>query len=157
MRDKQSLLAEIIPKAVLKATTDEAKQAIGKNCLGEDMIGIWQFPFRIGRESRVTYVEGELVVSERRKLRDDSKPNNDIYLVDGGELLNISRQHLKIEKDENGYSVVDRRSACGTVVNDHAFGGRDEGGSCTLKDGDVVKIGGQNSPYLFEFISLEEV
>ena len=157
MHDKKSLLEKITPKAVLRATTDEAKHAIGKRGLGEGLIGIWQFPFRIGRESRTTLVEGKTIISERHKHVDDGEPHNDIYLVDSGEKLFISREHLQIEKDGSGYKITDRQSACGTMINDNAIGSNDEGGNYALKDGDTVKIGGHNSPYQFEFISFEEI
>ena len=157
MSDKKSLLEEITPKAVLKAKTDEAKNAIIKSCLGEGIVGIWEFPFRIGRESRIDLVKGEQVIAERHKLNDDSKPNNDVYLIDYGVLLQISREHFQIEKDESGYVIKDRQSACGTMINNEAIGGHDEGGSHTLNDGDIVTIGTENSPYQFEFILLEEM
>ncbi|MEA3373666.1 MAG: FHA domain-containing protein [Campylobacterota bacterium] len=157
MSDKKSLLEKVTPKAVLKAKTVEAKRAIIKDCLGEGIIGIWEFPCRIGRESRIHLVKGKQVIAERHKLSDDSKPNNDIYLVDNGDLLHISREHLQIEKDESGYILTDRHSACGITINDEVIGGQDKGANHLLKDGDFIRIGAENSPYLFEFISLENI
>ncbi len=153
MEDKASLLKRITPLAVLKAISSEARGTITKNCLGDEIIGIWKFPFRIGRESRVEKVDGTLVLSERQKIS-SGKPNNDIYLVDNGHFLQISRQHLQIEKTEIGYIVTDRGSACGTIVNTKKIGSEDKGGSTMLKDGDIIKIGADDSHYLFEFITL---
>jgi pSer/pThr/pTyr-binding forkhead associated (FHA) protein len=153
MEDKQSLLKRITPVAVLKAITPEARSTITKNCLGDEIIGIWEFPFRIGRESRIEKVDGKLVLSERQKIS-NGKPNNDIYLVDHGHFLQISRQHLQIEKTEIGYLVSDRGSACGTIINTKKIGSEDKGGSTMLKDGDIIKIGAEDSHYLFQFITL---
>lgn len=153
MEDKQSLLDRVTPLAVLKAMTPEARSTMDKNCLDNELIGIWHFPFRIGRESRVENINGKIIPSERQKIS-NGKPNNDIYLVDHGRFLQISRQHLQIEKTETGYTVIDRGSACGTIVNTAKIGGEDRGGTCDLQDGDIIKIGTENSPYLFQFITL---
>ena len=152
MQDKQALLNHVTPLAVLKAITPESKNAITNSCLGNEIIGIWHFPFRLGRESRVQYVEGEMVHSERVKLN-SGKPNNDIYLIDRGQYLQISRQHFQIEKTETGYLLRDRQSACGTVVNTQKIGSEDTGGTCELKDGDIIKIGSADSPYELQFIT----
>jgi len=153
MEDKQTLLKRITPLAVLRAITPEARNTMTKNCLGDEIIGIWKFPFRIGRESRVENRDGRFVVSERNKPA-GGKPFNDIYLVDNGHFLQISRQHLQIEKTPTGYLASDRGSACGTIINTTKIGSEDKGGSCELKDGDIIKIGADDSPYLFEFITL---
>ncbi len=153
MEDKQSLLKRITPVAILKAKTPEARNSISKNCLGDEIIGIWKFPFRIGRESRVEKIDGKLVFSERQKIS-NGKPNNDIYLVDHGHFLQISRQHFQIEKTEIGYIVSDRGSACGTIVNSKRIGSEDRGGTAMLKDGDIITVGAEDSPYQFEFITL---
>ncbi len=153
MEAKLALLERITPVAVLKAITPEARSTIAKNCLGDEIIGIWKFPFRIGRESRVETIDGELVLSERQKIS-TGQPNNDIYLVDNEHLLQISRQHLQIEKTKTGYLVSDRGSACGTMINTKQIGSEDKGGTCELKDGDIIKIGAEDSLYLFEFITL---
>lgn len=157
MHYKKSLLDKVTPKAVLRATTDEARESIVKSCLGKDLIGIWDFPFRIGRESRITISNGQEFISERHKLRDDSKPNNELYLLDRGEKLQISREHFQIEEDANGFMIRDRKSACGTIVNKEEVGGHDKGGNTTLKDGDMIKIGMNNSSYIFEFILLSNI
>ena len=153
MEDKQALLKRVTPLAILKAITPEARNTMAKNCLGDEFIGIWKFPFRIGRESRIENRDGKLVVSERHKSG-GGKPFNDIYLVDKGHFLQISREHLQIEKTEIGYFVSDRGSACGTIINSKKIGGEDRGGTSMLKDGDIIKIGAEDSPYLFEFITL---
>jgi len=153
MEDKQALLKSIAPLAILKAITPEAKNTMIKNCLGDEIIGIWKFPFRIGRESRVEKVDGKLILSERDKAS-KGKPNNDIYLVDNGHYLQISRQHLQIEKTQNAYFVTDRGSACGTIINTTKIGSEDRGGTYELKDGDIITVGAEDSPYLFEFITL---
>ncbi len=153
MEDKQALIKHITPTAILKAITPEAKSAITKNCLGDEIIGIWTFPFRMGRESRVGRIDGKLPVSEKAKAK-KGKPNNDIYLVDNGPSLQISRQHIKIERTQTGYLLTDRESDCGTIVNDKKIGGEFTGGTCELNDGDIITVGTEDSLYKFEFISL---
>lgn len=153
MEDKQALLKRLTPLATLKPMTDEMRNSITNNCLGDEFIGIWKFPFKIGRESRVETQDGKILLSERPKAS-TGEPNNDIYLIDHGRFLQISRQHLQIEKTETGYTISDRGSACGTIINTHKIGGEDRSGSYELNDGDIVKIGAEDSPYLFQFITL---
>ena len=153
MENKQAILKRVTPLAVLKPMTPEAENSISSYCLGHEFIGIWEFPFRIGRESRVETVDGKLVHAERNKIG-SGKPNNDIYLMDRGRFLQVSREHLSIEKTETGYSISDRGSACGTSINTQKIGGEDRGGTHILEDGDTIKIGADESPYLFQFITL---
>lgn len=153
MDEKESIIKKVTPLAVLKALTEEARHSTIHNCLGSELIGIWHYPFRIGRESRVQTIDGKIVPSERQKVS-IGKPNNDIYLVDRGRFLQISRQHLQIDKTQNGYSVTDRGSACGTIINAEKIGGEDRGGTHELKDGDIIKIGAEDSFYLFQFMTL---
>ena len=155
MEDKQALLKRVTPLAILKAMTPESRDAITRNCLGDEIIGIWKFPFRIGRESRRKNQDGRFVVLERHKSAGE-EPVNDIYLVDDGHFLQISREHLKIEKTKIGYFVYDRGSACGTIINTKKIGGEDQGGTSMLKDGYTIRIGAEDSPYLFEFIILND-
>lgn len=154
MDEKIKILEEVVPQAVLKALTPEAEEATPQSQRIGDLISIRKFPFRIGRESRVRKIDGRMERVERSKL-DNREPNNDLYLVDNGELLNISREHLQIERTEGGYRLVDRRSACGTKINGTPVGGKDKGGSALLQDGEVIGIGAKGSPYLYRFITLE--
>lgn len=148
MTDKRTLIDEVTPSALLKAITPEAKAAIENSYIGPEYIGIWAFPFRIGRESRAKMVDQELVVCHR--IGSKNIPNNDLYLIDNGRRLLISREHLAIEKRQESYHIVDRESACGTNIGGHPVG--DSGSQ--LKDGDIIIIGGPNSNFKFEFILL---
>ncbi len=62
--EKKELLDKMVPKAVLKAVTDRAKHAIIKRVFGEDIVPIFSYPFRIGREARVQYVNGEVILQD---------------------------------------------------------------------------------------------
>jgi pSer/pThr/pTyr-binding forkhead associated (FHA) protein len=155
MDEKRKILDKIMPRAVLKAMSAEAVEAIPQNQRVDDMVVIRTFPFRIGRESRVRSVNGILERTERSKMA-DREPNNDLYLVDAGKLLNISREHLQIEKQSDSYTLLDRGSACGTKVEGLAVGGEDSGGTATLRDGDVISIGTSTTPYVYRFIVLDE-
>jgi pSer/pThr/pTyr-binding forkhead associated (FHA) protein len=152
--EKRELLHSMLPKAVLKALTPEAKHSIIKRTFHQDIIPIYNFPFRIGREARVKYVDGEVILQERHKLS-GKEPNNDVYLLDNGEYLQISREHCSIIKTEDGFMLQDRGSACGSMVNQFAIGGDDHDGAIALKDGDTITLGSKESPFKYKFIVLE--
>jgi len=130
---------------VLRAVTPEARAA-----LQHDEIILRGFPFRVGRESRFGMVHGKLRSMERRKQ--ETPPNNDVYLIDNEELLNISREHFQIEKQEDGsYELVERGSTCGTIVNGCKIGSDASSMRCALENGAKIIVGLPNSPYVFEF------
>jgi len=154
MDEKEEILERYLPKAALKAITDEAVEAVPVNYIDDDLIIIRKFPFKVGRESRVAKINGRLEAIERPKKDINSKPNNDLYLIDRGHLLNISREHFQIDLREDGkFYLVDRGSACGTRSGEVIIGGDDKGGTVELGDGDVICVGTGNSPYLYRFIS----
>ncbi|MCB1878186.1 MAG: hypothetical protein KDH88_19600 [Chromatiales bacterium] len=137
-------------RVFFEALTDEAAQA-----MGAERVEIEHFPFRVGRESRTQTVNGELVVMERR--RSDHAPNNDLYLLDRGVRLNISREHFQIERRLFGrYRLVDRGSACGTGVGGDWIGGRDRGGTTHLDAEEEIVVGTPQSPYVFRMVIYEE-
>ena len=132
-------------KPVLHPLTDVAKEAIE-----EETVVIGKLPFLVGREFRYRMVDGEMRSMERRKT--SSTPNNDLYLVDREELLNVSRNHFQIEKNVDGaYELVDRGSRCGTIVDDKHVGGDDSGGRCLLQNGSTIIVGTSQSPFVFRF------
>ena len=155
MDHKLEILAESLPKAMLQALTPEAIEAVPAHFLRGDMIAIFAFPFKIGRESRVTNINGKLEKMERPK-KDDSAPTNDLYLLDRGHRLNISREHFEIVKSDVGYTLVDRGSACGTKIGGRNVGGHDTGGAAVLHDGDEIAVGAVGTPYIFRFITFDE-
>jgi hypothetical protein len=155
MDDKLQILTESLPLAMLQPLTPEAKEAVPVHALRGGMIAIYTFPFKIGRESRVVKIDGRLERMERTK-KDDSPPTNDLYLIDRGHRLNISREHFEIARNEAGYTLLDRGSACGTKVEGHNIGGNDLGGSAALHDGNVIAVGAVGTPYVFRFISFDE-
>jgi len=154
-QEKQDIISSIIPKAVLKAVTTEAKQAIGHYREINDFVKIYSFPFNMGRETRTQLINGHLEVLERRKTA-HSDPNNDIYLVDNCKLLQISREHFTIKSNAEGYFIFDRGSACGLMLGDRHVAGKDKGGIFPIKDGDVIGIGKSTTPYFFKFIVLKD-
>lgn len=153
--DKLQLLTEMLPKAMLQALTAEALEAVPLVVRHGDKVAIYDFPFKVGRESRVMKVNGRLESIERPK-KDNSSPTNDLYLIDRGHRLNISREHFEILCEESGYSLVDRGSACGTRVAGKSTGGGDRGGIVPLRDGDIIAVGIADTPYTYRFITFDE-
>lgn len=130
--------------AFLAAMTPEAKEAIGST-----EVEIQSFPFRVGRESRKMAWTPQGIVSERR--HPDQTPNNDLYLVEKSDPMNVSREHFLIEQEGDGYVLVDRESTCGTIVEGKTVGGQTRGGRAELHDGDVIIVGTSVSPFVFQF------
>jgi len=153
MDEKQKIIEKVIPLAVLQAMTLEALEAVPQGQRIDGYVLIHRFPFRMGRESRVRRSHGVIERIERPKLA-EREPGNDLYLMDQGKLLNISRRHLVIEKTADGYLLVDRGSACGTMVNGRSVGAEERGGKVPLRDGDVIVLGTASSPYRYKFIVL---
>lgn len=155
MDPKLIFLQKYLPRAILFALTPETVDATPQGVLQDDSIIIYKFPFRVGRESRVIKLDGRVERVERPKT-DGSEANNDLYLVDRGIRMNISREHFLIEWRDNDYFLVDRGSACGTKVKGVNVGGEDSGGAIRLKDGDVISVGAKGTPYVFKFITFDE-
>jgi len=131
-------------RAMLVALTPEASAALGAH-----QRTITRFPYRVGRESRDTERTPHGFGTERRDP--GSRPANDLYLRDREELLNVSREHFAIERDDTGYLLVDQGSTCGTIVEGESVGGHARGGHRALHDGDVIIVGTSLSPYVFKF------
>jgi len=154
MSEKQSIIQLITAKAVLKAMTPEAKDAIPRNLLEHDMVRICQFPFRVGREMRIKKIGVDLMKVERVKPS-KQEPSNDLYLIDTRQPRNISKEHFLIEKSSSGYTLIDCGSDCGTTVGTIRIEGQDSNSEAKLEDGDIIAVGTKNTPYLFKFITLE--
>ena len=126
--------------------TKEAKLALDN----QREVRITQFPFKIGRESRTAPPANPVLV----ELRLGVAPQlNDLYLLEPpwADLLQISREHFAIEYADDRFFLVDRGSACGTIVAGTRIGGHQKGGRTELRDGDEVIVGTDTSPYAFRF------
>ncbi len=155
---KQEIIQALTPQAALVPLTEEALVALPTYLARLGVVPVFSFPFRIGRESRVRLDQksGRLVRMERT-MSSKVSADNDLYLVDGGDRLNISRSHLSIERTGQGFVIVDRQSACGCQINEDRIGGHDKGGEHALQDGDDLTIGMPASAYRFRFVVLESV
>src|SRR5262245_66095046 len=118
--------------AWLVALTDDAHRALH----GEQRV-IERFPFKVGRESRLG--SAPPVQTADRRLR-TAPQLNDLYIVDRGDILNVSREHLLIEHEGDHYVLADRGSACGTIVEGRTVGGDRKGGRVELHDHDVIIV-----------------
>lgn len=155
MIDKNEIAEAMRPIAVLKAMNSSTEQAVSCMQLVNGMVPVRSFPFRVGRESRVKIVDGRVERIERVK-ESLNTPNNDLYLVDKGHLLNVSREHFQIERLDGKYYLYDRDSTCGTFVGETGVGSGYGDNSIELNDGDLITLGTKNSPYIFQFVLLEE-
>jgi len=129
--------------ASLKALTPEAKVS-----LSGSILEISRFPFRVGRESRI----GHTPDYHNSRRNPGSVLNNDLYLRETKPPLNVSREHFQIERRNAEFLLVDRGSACGTLVEGVTVGGDRAGGQQRLENGDVIVVGTSVSPHVFKFI-----
>ena len=137
-------------KAVaLVPVTRRAKRAIEHR----GHIEIDEFPFRVGRESRIGCRWGRFTGLECR--HEDSLPNNDLYLLSKGKNAKyVSREHFQIEKREDGiFELVDRGSTLGTTVEGKHLTGNHAEQRAALQNGTPIAIGPADSPLVFKFIS----
>jgi hypothetical protein len=131
--------------AWLLALTDDARAA-----LGGDQRVLERLPFKVGRESRLAPARPRQEADRRSTTQ---PPLNDVYLLERGELFNVSREHFLIEQEAGRYFLVDRGSACGTIVEGRTIGGDRKGGRVELHDHDVIIVGTPASPFVFKFRS----
>lgn len=132
--------------ATLVATTREAGLALG----GRHEVRVTRFPFKVGRECRLA----ALVDPSLTERRLGNAPQlNDVYLVEptAAGLSHVSREHFAIEYAVDQFVLVDRGSACGTIVAGKQVGGNRTGGRTELRSGDELIVGTDGSPYVFRF------
>jgi pSer/pThr/pTyr-binding forkhead associated (FHA) protein len=130
--------------AFLKALTPEAK-----SCLGAFLFEIPHFPFKVGRESR----SGDKTRYPNSRRSPDSVPSNDLYLPEPRSHINVSREHFQIETRNGKFYLVDRGSACGTLVEGVIVGKDRTGGERLLENGDVIVVGTSESRFAFKFVT----
>lgn len=132
--------------ARLVALTEEAEAALG----GRREVPVTRWPFRVGRDRRQSW-NGDAVAVERRGEAEPAE--NDLYLREsnGGHSRHISGAHFEIEQADDGFVLVDRGSACGTIVAGRRIGGHRRGGQTPLRDGDEVVVGTSRSRFIFRF------
>lgn len=148
---KKDILKSFIPRAVLLPLNSKAK----KSLVNEKIISIKNLPYKVGRESRLGKNERGFFI-KLRIFSDESKANNDIYLIDEDEFLQISKEHFEISLNEdNHYILRDRGSSNGTTLNGNTIGGERQVSEDILKDGDIIQIGSESSEYRFQFLTLE--
>ncbi|APW65564.1 MULTISPECIES: FHA domain-containing protein [Arcobacteraceae] len=152
---KINLIKRITPNAVLLPLTKEASQSITKSSSKNDLIAMKDFPFKIGRESRLG--ESEKGIFIKLRIASPTKPNNDIYLLNNSKELQISKEHFQIEKKEMNYFLKDRGSSNGMTINGISMGGKKEIFEKELKDGDIIKIGNEKSKFEYQFLILENI
>ncbi|CAM3961531.1 FHA domain-containing protein [Arcobacter cloacae] len=148
---KKELISSFVPEVVLLPITKEAKVSL----MDKKMIVINSFPYKIGRESRISESDRGVFV-KLRIFSSSINPNNDIYLVNSTQSLEISKEHFQIEKKDNKYYIKDRNSTLGTKLNDKEIGKEKINEKFPLNDGDIIKIGSNNSEFQFQFLILKD-
>ena len=144
--------APVATLAALTPVTEEARLALG----GQREVRVAQFPFKVGRESRMTLPANSAFPADQAlvKPRLGTGPQlNDLYLIEQTwpNLLQISREHFVIEYADNQFFLIDRGSACGTIVAGKHVGGDRRGRRTALRSGDEIIVGSDDSPYVFRF------
>ena len=131
--------------AVLVATTEEATRSIAD----QSSLRIETFPFRVGRERRAAR---SYFPRMREQRLGSAHQLNDLYLLElVRRHLQISREHFAIERTPDSFLLVDRGSACGTIVSGRHIGGDRAGGRIDLRSGSEIVVGTNSSPYVFRF------
>ena len=98
--------------------------------LSQTPLLIATFPFVVGRETRDPLARQDLAIF-------DSAP------------YQISRHHVMFERDSQGFFLQDMGSKLGSKINEHMIGGGSDIDHHPIKNGDVLTLGGKNSPYVF--------
>ena len=132
-------------RAYLFALTPESRTGLG----GAE-VELKVYPFRVGRESR----KFETPANKAKfadKRNPANRPNNDLYLSEDTDLINVSREHFQIVREGAGFALEDRGSTLGTIVEGQVVGGENKGGRRALRDGDVIIVGASISPHVFKF------
>ena len=137
------------PEATLVATTEEARRALG----GAAEVRIAQGLLSVGRERRSPPDDAGLPAKVSEQRHGETPQLNDVYLLEHhySRSLHISGAHFVIECIDGLFFLIDRGSACGTVVAGRRIGGHRKGGRTELRNGDEVVVGTGRSRYIFRF------
>lgn len=142
-----------LPVVKLIAMTPEAQQALGGKSLT-----IESFPFRVGRESRLS--PSRFPWPRERRMPPNITgivPNNDLYIREASQVHNLSREHFLLTWDNDRLVLVDRGSVCGTIVDGQIIGGNRGRGECVVQSNAVIIAGPSTSPYVFKIDVAEEI
>ncbi|MBI4886773.1 MAG: FHA domain-containing protein [Acidobacteria bacterium] len=135
---------------MLAPLTEEARHALG----GAEEVPIACFPFRVGRDTGRTR-PGTASIDAGDAGGSGTSPENDVCLIEtSGHARHVSSRHFAIEREDGQFFLVDRGSACGTIVSGRRIGGNREGGRAQLRDGDEIIVGTSRSRYAFRFAVL---
>jgi len=106
-------------------------------------------PFRVGRENRRGLKRLTAPFQRRSRMRWQA---NDLDLRVGENRFGVSPEHFAIHLSQHGFYLIDRGSICGTLVNGALVGGNRKGGRAPLGAGDIITVGSESSPFLFQFM-----
>ncbi len=119
----------------LEGLTEEAIES-----LPENPYTISSFPCRIGRKSR------------------DPLAHNDLMLINSSRILQISRHHVKLIKNNDQIGVLDRGSSLGARVDNKRIGGRPDHPVMINIEGSesIIVLGNDNSAFEYK-VSIKSV
>lgn len=131
--------------AYLRALTAEARYA-----LGDDLVPLTRWPYRVGRESRQkTMLHIASPADDRRT--GEALRTNELYLPEQAS-ESVSREHFEIERTDSGFHLRDRQSLSGTWVEGRLVGGGRKGGTEALHHSDVIIVGPVRGGFVFKFL-----
>ncbi len=139
----------------LIAITDQASEGLR----GQRSVTIPHLPFKIGREKRLPGLEpepsrGVASIKNFVERRLGTMPQlNDLYIVEwpNADGFHVSREHLLIDNVDGRHLVIDRGSACGTIVGSIPISIDAENYWTEIRNDDLLVVGGPRSPFRYRF------
>lgn len=114
---------------------------ISKDALKWKEVEIRKFPFKVGRVGKERFGDE---VKSKIKIQDFELSENDLRMYEDGPHYYISINHFQIDKTGGVFTITDRGSRLGVIVNDMTVKG-----TCMLRQENMIIIGSPYSPYLF--------
>ncbi len=127
---------------------------ISNNALRYQKIEIKKFPFRVGRETREQVTRNSRLkkvaeVNENPDLSPEDKEEllagNDLYILEEDRPFYISANHFLVDKVGGVFTITDRGSRLGIIVNDSTVKE-----SCMLEEQNELIIGSPYSPFILK-------
>lgn len=116
---------------------------ISTDALKNDKIKITTFPYKVGRYAPPKKTNIDEKIGDKKEKNIIAE--NDLYLFEDGPNYYISENHFMLDKIDSVFSITDRGSRLGVIIDD-----RTVKGSCTLAKENTLIVGSPYSPFLFK-------